>query len=447
MRIMRSAVALTAVLTSLACGDDGTGPGPDPAQQAMIQGRVEQTAPEGVAYPTSSAIRAGASGSVTAKTVTVASVNGDGSLNALAQADVAVDGSFVIDEVPTGRENLVVVARSENGDNVGRVLVQGTTEAGATIITAPIDYGTSVRALTYSRMKANGEASMSSSAEVSLLVHPDASAAATIMAQQEVDAVADGAATAGDAMTRVYAGLGTALDASVRASATAQAAMQFALDRYNGTEADVAYETFANAALDAHVAAGVALESVVTATAAAASTFDARLDGHTAVRGNVVSDVVRLNLKAREKLAAKFQSGDEGAIALAVMNVLADADAGVRGSSTAADVRAALDAGAAASANATVDGMLDFLIPGATVLFRNEVEAKAQAAVAAARLHTRLSAAASAEAAAQACTDYRAEVKAAVQAMLETAQRTDLDVDAMTSLYIAAHGGAYVRTN
>ena len=66
MRLMRSGVARTAVLTTLACSDDGTGP--DLGQQAMIQGRVEQPAPEGVAYPTSSAMRAGASGAASAST-------------------------------------------------------------------------------------------------------------------------------------------------------------------------------------------------------------------------------------------------------------------------------------------------------------------------------------------------------------------------------------------
>jgi hypothetical protein len=442
---MRSALALTTVLTAVACGDDGTGPGPDPSQQARVQGRIEQTAPEGAAYPSAQAMRAGATGDVAAKTVTVAQVASDGSLSALAQANVNADGSFTITEVPTGRENLVVIAKSDSDETVGRVLVFGRTEANTTITTAPINYETSVKALAYSRLKANGKASLSSSAEVALLVHADASAAATIMAQQEVDAMANGAAVAGDAMTRVYAGLGTTLDASARADATAQAAIRFALDRYDGTSVDAAYETYANAALDAYVGAGASLESVVTATAAAASTFDASLYGHSTVRGNVVSEAVRLNLKAREKLAARFQSGAEGSVALAIMGVLADADARVRGASTAADIRAALDAGAAASANATVNGVLDFLIPGGSVLLRSQVEAKAQEAVTAARLQTRLSAAASAEAAAQACADYRANVRAEVQAMLEAAERTDLDVEAMTSLYIAAHGGAYVR--
>jgi hypothetical protein len=392
-------------------------------------------------------MKAGAAGDVTAKTVTVAEVASNGSLIALAQANVAADGSFTIDEVPTGREDLVVVAKSESGETVGRVLVYGRTEANTTITTAPITYGTSVKALVYSRLKANGKANLSSSAEVALLVHPDASAAATIIAQQEVDAVADGAAIAGDAMTRVYAGFGTALDASARADATAQAAIKFARDRYNGTSVDAAYETYLSASLDAHSGAGVSLESVVAATAAAASTFDARLTGHSSVRGNVVSEAVRLNLKARQKLAAKFQSGAEASVALAIMNVLAEADAGVRGASTAADIKAALDVGATASAGATVNGMLDFLIPGGSVLLRGQVEAKAQEAVAAARLNTRLSAAATAEAAAQACAGYRTDVRAKVQAMLQAAGRTDLDIEAMTSLYIAAHGGAYIRTS
>jgi hypothetical protein len=339
----------------------------------------------------------------------------------------------------------VVIAKSESDETVGRVLVFGRTEANTTITTAPINYETSVKALAYSRLKANGKANLSSSAEVALLVHADASAAAAIMAQQEVDAMANAAAVAGDAMTRVYAGFGTALDASARADATAEAAIRSAMDRYNGTSVDAAYEAYANAALDAYVGAGASLESVVTATAAAASTFDASLDGHSTVRGKVVSESVRLNLKAREKLAAKFQSGAEGSVALAIMSVLADADAQVRGASTAAAIRAALDAGSAASADATVNGMLDFLIPGGPVLLRAEVEAKAQEAVTAARLQTRLSAAASAEAAAQAVAGYRANLRAKVQAMLEVAARTDLDVETMTSLYIAAHGGANIR--
>lgn len=444
MRWMRTALALTTVCTTLACSDDGTGPGLD--AQAQIQGRVEQTAPEGAAYPSAAAFRAEAAGDVTAKTVTVAQVNSDGSLSALAQADVAADGSFTVGDVPTGREDLMVVAKSEGGETVGRVMVFGRTEADAVIVTAPINYETSVKALAYARLKARGKASTSSSAEVALLVHPEASAAATIMAQQEVDAVADGAAVAGDAMTRVYAGFGTALDASARAEATSSAALQFAMARYNGTQADVAYRAYMDAALDAYAASGASLDAVVTATASAASTFDASLNGHTSVRGRLVAEPVRLNLRARQKLAAKFQSGSEASVALAVMNVLAEAETSVRGATTAAEIRTALDASATAAASATVSGVLDFLIPGGSVLLRGQVEAKAQEAVAAARLSARLSASASAEAAAQACADYRASVKAAVQAMLTAAGRTDVDVEAMTSLYVAAHGGAYVRT-
>jgi hypothetical protein len=446
MRWTRSALALITLAATAACGDDGTGPDPD-VDQATIQGRVEQVAPEGAGYAAARSVTAGASAAVGVETVTAAQVESDGTLTALAQADVKADGSFSIDEVPVDRENLVVVAKNESDETVGRVMVHAKTEANTVITTEPINYETSVRALAYSSLRASGDADMSSSAELALLVRPDASAAATIMAEQEVDAMAMAAANAGDAMTRVYAGVGTALDASARAQATAEAAARFAIDRFNEVDAEAAFDSYADAALDAYVDAGAELESVVTATAAAASTFDAQLDGKSSVRGNLISDAVRLNLMAREKLAAEFQSGDQGSVALSIAHLLSEADAGVRGAATATGIREALDVGATAAVSATVDAMLDFLVPGGTVLVRSEVEAKAQEAVAAARLDGRLSAAATAEAAAEAVAEYRAEVKAAVQAMLDAAERTDLDVEVMTSLYIAAHGGAYVRTN
>lgn len=446
MRWKRSALALTTALgalTVLGCGEDTTGIGAE--GEARIQGRVEQTAPEAAAYPTSRSVVAGASGSVSATTVTVAEVRTNGSLNTVAEAFVQGDGSFIVEGVPTDREHLVVVARTASGNAVGRVMVHERTEAGATITTAPITYESTLGATTWAEMKASGKAGATSPAEVALLVHASPTASAAVLANQEVAATAEGLFVATEAMTRVYANAGAAFDASARANAIAQAAVDFSRARFKGTSADAAHEAYLQAAVDAWVQAGKSLDVVTMATAAAASTFDARLNGNTGARGELVAEAVRLNLKARQKLAASVQSGAHAIVALAIVNALASTETSLRGATSAAAIRAALDAQAEASANATVGTMLDLLVPGAPLTTRSEVESKAQAAVQAARLSTRLSAAANADAAAQAVANYRSAVRAAVQAMIEASGRTDLNVDAMTSLYIAAHGGAHVR--
>jgi hypothetical protein len=41
--------------------------------------------------------------------------------------------------------------------------------------------------------------------------------------------------------------------------------------------------------------------------------------------------------------------------------------------------------------------------------------------------------------------DYRAQVRVAVQAMVAAASNTTADVDVLTSVFIAASGGAYIR--
>jgi hypothetical protein len=268
-----------------------------------------------------------------------------------------------------------------------------------------------------------------------------------VLANQEATVAAEGLAVAADAMTRVYASSGSAFDPSARANVIAQAAVDRARARFNGTSAEAAQEAFARGALDAWAGAGHSLEVIAMATAAGASTFDASLSGRTQARGELVAEAVRLNLKARQRLAANVQSGAQASVALSVINVLAATEASLRGASSAAAIRAALDVEATATANATAVAMADFLVPTGSLLLRSQVEAKAQAAVEAARLSARLSGAANAAAAAQAVANYRSAVRAAVAAMLEASGRTDVSVDAMTSLYIAAHGGAHVRLN
>lgn len=442
----RTALALTtAALAAGACGDS-TGPqvGND---QAVVVGRVDQTAPEGSAYPVARDVVSGASASASATTVTVGRLNADGTLDALAEADVQADGSFRVEGVPVNEDHLVVVARSAAGEAVGRATVYGRTAAGTTVTAAPITYQTTVQTLTYARLKAMGRAEATSSEEVALLVRPDAAASATLLANGELDAAADGAAMASETMTSVFAQAGASVDAQARAGLLADAATHFATAVYQGTSASDAFEGYMESALDAYGQAGVSMEVVAQATAGAATTFDADVRGQSSVRGELVAEAVRMNLKARERLAANFQSSAQGSVALNIMKILASTEADLRGATTAAEIRSSLDAGASAAADATVTAVVDLLVPNATVLVQDDVRAKAEAAVEAATLSTSLSSAADADAAAQATAGYHARVRTAVQAMLDAAGRTDVDVEAMTSLYIAAHGGAYIQAS
>lgn len=446
MRAKRAAFALTAAVLAAACSDNSSPT--TPASGAVVVGRVEQTAPEGAAYPVANDVIGQAGTQASAQTVAIGTLNSDGTLHEMAQADVKADGSFTISGVPSNEDNLVVVARSQAGSAVGRATVYASTRADATTEVAPITYQTTLQTLAYARLKATGRAQATSAEEMALLVRPDDGAAATILTDGDVDATADAAADASQTITTVFAQSGVSMDASARASLMADAAQAFAEARYSGTASETAYDTYMKATLDAYANAGVAMEDLTEATAGAATTFDAGLRGKTTARGQLVSDAVRLNLKARERLAAEFQSTDQGALAVSIMNVLANTDASVRGASTAAELRASMDAGMTAVTDSTVSATMGMLLPGIlTGTMHDNVKAKAQAAADTARLAVRLQAAANANAAAQAMASYRSDVHAAVEAMLQAANRTDVDADAMTSLYIAAYGGAWIQAS
>lgn len=423
MRWMRSALALGAALTAQGCVDRLT-----PVTDATILGRVEEST------------AAGAAG------VAVGDLDLDGGFSGLVETTADPDGSFRVDGVPPDRAGLVVVATSTPGDTVGRVIVHERTRAGAETVVEPITLETTMEALAWARLKADRRTDASSASEVALLLHPDARTAASVLASDEdVAETARGVATAGETLTSVWAAVGTDLDAAARATLLTDAAAELASARHRGTSADAAAEAYAEAALDAWASAGASLDATAVATAAAASTFDGELHGHVQVRGPLVAEAVRLNLKVRRRLAARLQASLNGAAVPAVVQALAEAEAGVRDATTVAELRAALDACAQASKEATVGGVIVLLVPNPGLLMLMKMHSSAEAAVEAASLAPRLVAAGDAEAAANAVADYRARVRAAVDDLLEAAERTDVDAEALTSLYVAAHGGAYVR--
>lgn len=440
MEKLRKCLTVVAAIGLLnACGEDGVGPSDSPA---TVQGRVEETPPSSQSSQGSAPQQTHGSA---VQSVAVVQVEADGRLTELATAHVEADGSFTVDGVPAGRRDLAVVAYGD-GRIAGRVLIHEESRPGAIIVAGPIDYETTAEARTYSELKSDGGTSAGSGAELSLFLHVDhATAEAVATSQLEAGAVADAFASASATWTELYADAGAALTASARAALIAEAALQFAASRNSGVSLDVAHDAFTEAALDALLGAGIDAGATVVATAAAASTFDATLDGKSSVRGGLVTQAVRMNLRARELLAASFSTTEEASIGTAVVQALAQARLNVLLATTVGDLRAVLDASLDAATDAAADAAVELLAAHATFEIRQEVRARAESALAEARLAARLQGAVSAEAAAEAVAGYRASVHAAVEAMIAASATTSVDADVVTSLFVAACAGAYIR--
>ena len=180
MRMLGSLLSLAAFA---GCGDStGLGVG----GSATVEGRVEQTTP--APAPTQSAPQQAPGTS--AQSVAIVQVQADGSLTELARASVEADGSFRVEGVAAGRDNLEAVAYADGGV-VGRVLIHERSRAGAVIVTAPINYETTVEGAAYSELRAEGDVSGAAASELALFVQVDgASAAAAAVSEAEARAVA-----------------------------------------------------------------------------------------------------------------------------------------------------------------------------------------------------------------------------------------------------------------
>jgi hypothetical protein len=374
--------------------------------------------------------------------VSVVQVRANGTFAELATASVELDGSFQVDSVPAGRSDLAVLAYA-GGEVVGGVLIHETSRAGVVIVAAPIDHETTVETEAYARMRAEGDDG--SASELSLLVHVQGAAAERVAASAgEIEAVAAGYVAASTAMTRAYAASGANLDATARAEALAEAAVQFAAERHAGVSASAAHAAFTDAALDAYVAAGAGLEESLVASAAAATTFDATLYGESTARSDVVAQAVRMNLRARERLAAELSTAAEASLGHAIRLVLSEARVALALSGVL-DLRGFVETTADAAVEAAADAAVQVLAGGASAEVRAEVRARAIAALETARLDARLEGVTTAVAAASAVAGYRASVRAAVDAMIAAAGSTSARADVVTDLFVAASGNAYIR--
>ena len=443
MNIKKSTVfvAMTAMLTMAACDDTPTTPDFDSENAAVVEGRVDETTPsQGAATGPQRAP------GTAAQTVSVVQISASGEYSELASAEVQADGTYRVESVPHGRTNTAVVAYVD-GRAAGEVMIHGEIEARSTVRPAPITYETTMETRAFARIMASGRADQTSTTELALLLRASGSELEALLASDaELDAVAEGSAEASATMNEVFADAGVSLDATTRSNVMLDAAVDFAADLLGGISLDAAHAEYSDAAIDAWTEAGARLETIVMATAGAATTLDAVVEGRTSVRGRIVTEPVLFNLRARERAAAQYQTSAEATLAATIESSIADARAGVETTSgTAAAVKSELETRLESTIDATTDAAVDLLAAGASAVVRANVRAAAETALAEATLSTRLDTAASASAAAEAMATYRTEVRNAVQAMVEASGDTSVDVDVITELFIAACGGAYIR--
>ena len=436
---MKSTIGILTALAVLTGCDDGPS---EPDMDASVQGQIEETTPPPSEAQQSAPQQAPASD---AQTVAVVQIQSDGSFTELATADVAAGGSFTVEGVPAGRADLAVVAYAD-GTAVGSVLIHEESRGGATIVTAPISHETTLEARAYSELRASGGGSASGSAELSLFIHGDDVATETAASSgAEIAAAASAYATARATVTAAYQARGRALDAAARAELMADAAVAFASQRNGGMSVRAAHDLFTEAALDALVEAEADVEATVLASATAATTFDAALDGTSSVRGDLVAQPLLINLKARQRLAARHATSAESSVALAIQGVLADAEANLLLIGGIIDLRAFIEGTLSAVVDVGADECVSLLAANASSSVQAEVRAAAEAGLEAARLDVRLETATTADAAASVLADYRADVRAAVEAMIEASGHTTADADVLTEVFIAASAGAYIR--
>ncbi len=439
---LRSLVALTLAAALVACGDDDDPAGPEGT--TVVTGEIEAVLPASESGGAPAPARAPGTD---ADSVSVVTVEADGSLTTVAGA-AADAGTYRVEGVPSGLGDLAVVAWV-GGRDAGSVAIHAETAGGDTIRPAPIDYETTLEVRAWAEARAaGGDGSSTSSAEVSLLFHSELpELEALLRSDAEVAVVGQGLAAAGETLTAALGELGVELDAEARADLLREAAVAHAEARADGTAAVDAQDDFADAAIDALLEAGLLLEDVVMATAAAATVLDATVEGGVESRGLVISEAVRLNLRARARLAAEADTGPYAELANGVAEALDGTGAAVRGAADAATIRATLLATRTAARTTGIAAAVQILAGDAELEIQAAVAAAAEAAFDAASLDARLQAAADPGAAAGAVSGYRGAVEAAVEDLLVAAQAeaSEADVEAYTALFVAAAGGAYVR--
>jgi hypothetical protein len=453
------AVLAPAALAFGGCFDDGSGV--VVRTGTIVRGKIEQglTEPAGPAVAPVGLVDTdprgpAAQSAADATTAEAVEIGADGTLETLVSTDVDAAASYRLDEVPAGRVGLQVIAYTSAGVEVGRVQIHGETEAHGEIAVAPIVPETTVEGHVAAHLRASSQAlPAANTGGVSVFIRMGTDEAGEVVASEaRVTLVADafaawhayGDAAAGQVVEEY--------DADTRVRLLTDAATAFDTSRHDGTSLVEAHEALEEAALDAGLEAGAGAEALVLVTAAEATGAAAAAadvadpdEGGLVARLAVVRQVVRLNLRARERLAAGVGDEAPGASASEAATALASAGADVDAATTLAEILTALNAAASACETALFDGFVS-VTGELDAELEQQVRASLAGALSEADLAGRLAAATSANDAAAVLVDYRSAVDEAVESLLLLLPAT-IDPGAVASLLMASNGnGALFAT-
>lgn len=429
------ALGCALIVGGVAACDSDSSPTPS-GDNAVLVGSVESSSSGAAAF-------GAASGAQQATWVTAGTLRSDGSLDVLAEAEVASDGSFRIEGLPGGSGGLVVRAESDGGSEVGRVFVHQKTEAETETRIAPIDASTTLHARAVGSLHgSNPDPASSAELALHLMISGDAAAATS---SAEVSALANGAASAAAAETAVHAEWGTGIDTDTRSTILLDAMAQFEQSMYAGASLEAAHRSYREAVVDGMIDAGLDARAAAAAQASAVTTADLQWSGSGAASAHVeaLKNAMRLNVHTRARLAGDVES-DPVELRGATLQALGELEADIEAATSvqalrqaSANYRAEVEADVRSAVLGALDGLsLDLLAT---------IEAELEGVVATARLWTALESSATAEARAEATATWSAEVEAAVDAWIDTLpddEAAEVDADAVTRLFLAMGAGA-----
>lgn len=299
------ALALAAALAiPLAACEDSTPTQPDEQATGAVEGQVAQTATgSSAARPTGFTRETATQTDFSTHSAAVARVRADGSLEALAQADVSADGSFRVTDVPAGASGLVVQI-SEDGQGRGQAVVHGQVPANGTAFVTPVDGETTVEAHVLAELRARGVAPEAiNTALLALAIEPrdQQSVDAVLGSTADLQAMAQGVENFQAVYTAVLDELNISVDAAARADAVTPAAQAFAQARLSGmseAEAERQLGLDVRAALEQ---AGAGTQAQVEASSAAGTGLArATSNASSEARLDIAKAALEIGLVARE---------------------------------------------------------------------------------------------------------------------------------------------------
>ncbi|MCB9791395.1 MAG: hypothetical protein H6741_01595 [Alphaproteobacteria bacterium] len=250
------ATALSITL-ALAMGCNPENPNKDYSYDSTVQGRVD----DGAGQQSRSL---GGSGTVeAASTVTLSTVNEDGSLTLISEAEVDSSGSYSLD-APSGEDRMVLEALNAEGEVIASAILEATAEGEGGVVTAtPMDTESSVEASTFLEIIASG-ASKDDVNVIDLRGRIDSAMAAAVAessdSEAELEALAQASWAAQVSEETAYADQGINLTQSqmFEVELAYSQSLSAALDA--GENAQVAYDDFFSGVSDAHAELGASAE-------------------------------------------------------------------------------------------------------------------------------------------------------------------------------------------